>query len=138
MTPLEALQATLSGEHAALYLYGVLGGQVSRAGQPALAGLVNDSFLEHRVRRDRLTTLISALDATPVAAAPSYQMPNAAATPDQIRVVARLVERRCVALYGQLVGSSAGADRAWAIAALNSGAVQEVRYGAEASDFPGA
>ena len=30
MTPLEALQPTLAGEHAAVYVYGVLGGRVSQ------------------------------------------------------------------------------------------------------------
>lgn len=138
MTPLDALQATLAGEHAALYLYGVLGGQVSRAAQPTLAGLVSDSYLTHRVRRDQLITLVSARDAAPAASAPSYDLPNPAATPAQIRAVARLVESRCMALYGQLVASTSGADRIWAIAALDEGAVQGLRYGAAATDFPGA
>lgn len=138
MTPLDALQATLAGEHAALYLYGVLGGQVSRTGAPTLARLIDDSYLQHRVRRDQLITLVSARDATPAASAPSYDLPNPAATSGQIRAVARLVENRCEALYGQLVASTSEADRAWAITALDECAVQELRYGAAASDFPGA
>ena len=36
MTPLEAQQATLAGEHAAVYLFGVFGAQASQSRQPAL------------------------------------------------------------------------------------------------------
>ena len=36
MTVLDALQATLSDEHAALYAYGVLGARTSQAAAPAL------------------------------------------------------------------------------------------------------
>jgi hypothetical protein len=137
MTPVEALQAALAGEHAALYVYGVLGGQVSRSAQPALADRIADSYAEHRRRRDRLVGLVAAHGADPVAAAPAYDLPNAAANPAQLRAAARLVESRCVALYAQLVGNSAGADRAWAITALDEGAVREVGYGAAPTDFPG-
>jgi hypothetical protein len=137
MTPVEALQATLAGEHAALYVYGVLGGQVSRSAQPALADRIARSWTEHRRRRDRLVGLVAAHGADPVAAAPAYQLPNPAATPAQLRAAARLVESRCVTLYAQLVGNSTGADRAWAITALDAGAVRAVQYGAAPSDFPG-
>lgn len=137
MTPVDALQATLAGEHAALYVYGVLGGQVSRSGQPALADLIAHSWTDHRRRRDRLVGLVAAHGVDPVAAAPAYELPNAAAGPAQLRAAARVVESRCVALYAQLVGNSAGADRAWAITALDAGAVREVEYGAAPADFPG-
>jgi hypothetical protein len=137
MTPVEALQATLAGEHAAMYVYGVLGGQVSRTTQPALAEQVARSYAEHRRRRDRLEGLVRAHGADPVAAAPAYRLPNPAANAAQLRAAARLVEARCVTLYAQLVGNSTGADRAWAITALDAGAVRAVEYGAAPTDLPG-
>jgi hypothetical protein len=137
MTPVEALQATLAGEHAALYVYGVLGGQVSRSAQPALADQITRSWTEHRRRRDRLVGLVTAHGADPVAAAPAYTLPNAASGPAELRAAARLVETRCVTLYAQLVGNSARADRAWAITALDTAAVRAVEYGAAPSDLPG-
>jgi hypothetical protein len=137
MTPVEALQAALAGEHAALYVYGVLGGQVSRSAQPALADLVSRGYTDHRRQRDRLVALVSAHGATPVAAAPSYRLPNAAATPAQLRSAARLVESRCVTLAAQAVGSTSGRDRAWSITALDAAAVRAVRLGAVPTDFPG-
>ena len=137
MTPLEAMQATLAGEHAAFYVYGVLGGQVSRSAQPTLADLIGSSYAVHRQRRDRLTALIDADGATPVASAPSYQLPNPAATARQLRTAGRIVETRCLALYGQLVENSSGAVRAWAITTLDTAAVQELGYGATPVDLPG-
>jgi hypothetical protein len=137
LTPLDALQATLAGEHAALYVLGVLGGQVSRSAQPALAGLIADGYATHRRQRDRLDALVTAHRADPVAAAPAYRLPNAASTPAQLRAAARQVETRCLDLYGQLVGSTSGRDRAWAITALDAGAVRVLGYGAPPGNFPG-
>ena len=36
MTPLDALQTTLAAEHAAVYVYGVLGARTSPAAEPSL------------------------------------------------------------------------------------------------------
>ncbi|WP_310962900.1 ferritin-like domain-containing protein [Nocardioides terrisoli] len=137
MTPREALQATLAGEHAAVYLYGVMGGQVSRSQQPGLADLVAHSYDTHRTRRDRLTVLVSNAGGVPVASAAAYRLPNDLATPADVRTAARQVEARCVVLYGQLVANSTGATRAWAISALEAAAVEQLGYGATPSHFPG-
>lgn len=137
MKPLAALQATLAGEHAAVYVYGVLGGQVSASRQPTLFGRVDDAYELHVRQRDRLTVLVSRHRGVPVPAQPAYQLPNRASTEAQVRATARAVERRCLDLYAQLVGSSTGADRAWAITALDEAAVRVLGFGAEPEDFPG-
>lgn len=137
MTPLQALQATVAGEHAAVYLYGVMGGQVSRSQESALAELIDQSYQTHRTRRDRLSVLISDRHAVPVASAVAYRLPSALTTARQLRTAARQVESRCLTLYGQLVANSTGPVRAWAITALDAGAVAGLDYGTAPATFPG-
>ena len=50
----EALQTALAGEHAALWVYGVLGGQTSRSATPSLFREVTAGYQAHRGRRDQL------------------------------------------------------------------------------------
>lgn len=137
MTPAQALQAALSGEHAAVYVYGVLAAQTSRSAEPVLFGLLDAAHSSHRTQRDRLIDLIGRLGATPHASAVSYDLPNDAATPAKVRAAAQVTEQRCVDLYGQSVEHTVGAQRAWAIAALSAGAVRLVDLGAAADQFPG-
>lgn len=137
MSPVDALQTALAGEHAAVYIYGVLGGQVSRASQPQLARLVGKLYDTHVSRRDRLTLLIHAHRVQPDAAAPAYRLPNPLRDPSQLRAAARLVEERCLQIYGQTVGSTAGPDRAWAISTLVAAATQGLSLGITPTDYPG-
>ena len=137
MTPLQALQRTLAGEHAAVYVLGVLGGRVSASERPDLASRLTSSYTTHRGRRDQLTAMVSARGAVPVAAQVSYRLPNAAGTPDQLTAAALTVERRCAAVYAEAVGSTSRADRRWAVAALTHAAVSELSYGGRPEDFPG-
>lgn len=137
MTPIEALQATLAGEHAALHVLGVLGAQTSQSANPTLFDAVDAAHTVHRTQRDRLVTLVRRAGADPVAAEASYLLPNDAATPARIRVAARQVEDRCADLYGQLVENSTGATRAWAITALSAVAVRTLGFGSLPDPFPG-
>jgi len=137
MTPVGALQATLAGEHAAVYLYGVLGGQVSRSSQPKLATLVGELYDAHVSRRNRLTELVSAHDVDPVASASAYRLPNALTNATELKAAAREIETRCLQLYGQTVGSTSGADRAWAITTLLTASTQVLALGIAPSDYPG-
>ena len=138
MTPLEALQRTLAGEHAAVYVYGVLGGRVSDSKEPALAGQISAAYATHRGRRDQLTAMVRAKGAAPVAAEVSYQLPNPATTPSQLRAAALTTERRCTAVYADMVGSTSRADRGWAIGALSESAVRELGFGGSPEPYPGA
>ncbi|HEX7739123.1 MAG TPA: ferritin-like domain-containing protein [Marmoricola sp.] len=137
MSPVRALQEALAGEHAAVYLFGVLGGQVSRSEQAPLADLISTSYATHIARRDELNDLVSAHHHAPVAAAPAYRIPGDVGTTAGARALALRVEERCLALYGQTVESTTGTDRAWAITALRAGAVDVMSYGARPTDFPG-
>jgi hypothetical protein len=137
MTPVEALQKALAAEHAAVHLYGVLGGQSSKSRQPTLFGQLDRAYDEHRALRDRLTVLVNAKGQDPVAAKVDYAVPGPTTTPPQIQAVARTIERRVTRTYGELVENTAGTDRQWAISALDATALRELGFGAAPSDFPG-
>jgi hypothetical protein len=137
MTPVQALQKTLAAEHAAVHLYGVLGGQSSKSRQPTLFARLDTAYDEHRASRDRLTELINAKGADPVAALVDYTVPGPTSTPRQIEGVARTIERRVTDTYGELVENTSGADRSWAISALDASALRELSFGVAPADFPG-
>lgn len=137
MTPREALQRALAGEHAAVYLYGVVGGRVSVSTHAELWQRVRDAYNLHRGRRDQLVSMVRTAGAEPVAAEVSYELPNAAMTPAQLERVALEVEQRCAAVYADTVGSTAGANRQWALDALEDAAVRLLGFGGEPEPFPG-
>jgi rubrerythrin len=137
MTPVEALQKALAAEHAAVHLYGLLGAQSSQSRQPTLFNRLTRAYEEHRDARDRLTELVSAKGADPVAAEIDYEVPGQTSTPGQIEAVARTVERRVTKTYGELVENTSRRDRRWAITALDASAVRGLGFGIPPSDFPG-
>jgi hypothetical protein len=137
MKPLQALQTTLAGEHAAVYVYGVLGGRVSVSADPGLAALVASAYTTHRGRRDQLIAMVRAAGAEPVAAEVAYELPNPARTSGQLRTAAEDTERRCAAVYADMVGSTSRAQRQWAIDALSDSAVRALGFGAAPEPFPG-
>ena len=137
MTPVEALQKALAAEHAAVHLYGLLGAQSSRSRQPALFARLSQAYDAHRSSRDRLTVLVSAKGADPVAAEVDYEVPGRTSTADQIEAVARTIEGRVTRTYGELVANTAGGDRRWAITALDASALREVAFGVAPANFPG-
>jgi hypothetical protein len=137
LTPVGSLQRALAGDHAALYLLGVLGGRVSDSAQPRLAAAVMAAYVAHRHRRDRLTALVRDAGGQPVAAEVSYRLPNPCRTPAQLRAAGRLVERRCAAVYVDAAGATSGDTRAWAVDALTDCAVRELAFGATPAPWPG-
>ena len=138
MTELEPLQTTLAAEHAAVFVYGVLGGRTSRTAAPELFDAVSSAYAAHRARRDLLTREITDLGGTPVAAEAAYETPLPLDTPDQVAAAALEVERGCATTYAWLVANTAGADRRRAIQALNEAAVRELVLRGTPEMFPGA
>ncbi len=55
MSETDALQTTLAAEHAAVYVYGVLGGRTSKSAEPATYAAISSAYDAHRARRDQLT-----------------------------------------------------------------------------------
>lgn len=137
MTPLESMQATLAAEHAAIYVYGVVGGRVSASAQPALAAEVAAGYARHRARRDRLRTMVSQSGGTPVAAEVAYALPTPCRTEADLTRAVLLVEQRSAEAYAAMVGSTSQAARAWAIDALVDASVRALADGGDAEAFPG-
>ena len=64
-TEVDALQTTLAAEHAAVYVYGLLGSRTSQATELELYTALRAAYEAHRQRRDTLIGEIAALGATP-------------------------------------------------------------------------
>jgi hypothetical protein len=138
MSTLEAVQATLAAEHAAVYVYGALGAQTSRSTQAALYDDISAAYAQHRARRDLLTRTVVDLGADPVAAAASYELPARLDTPARVMRTARELEEGCAATYAALVANTAGARRRWAVTALNDAAVRVLAFRGTPEMLPGA
>ena len=138
MTPREALQATLAAEHAAVAAYAELGGRVSTSASPVETAALRAAYAVHRERRDHLRTLVASLGDEPTPPAAGYRVPAASRRTPQLVAVARSLEERAAETYAQLVASSVGDLRRWAVVALEDAAVRGLGFGADAEAFPGA
>lgn len=137
MTLVDSLQTTLAAEHAALYLYGVLGAQTSQSSEPALYDALVDGYRRHRARRDQLTGYVVDEGTEPVAAAAAYDLPEIGDA-TQVRAAALDVEESCAATYSGLVAGSVAGRRRWAITALTDASVRQLSFGGSPQAFPGA
>lgn len=139
----DALQTALAAEHAAVWLYGLLGARTSVSEQPALADALRQAYAVHRTRRDGWTALLRDDGVEPVAAAPSYVAPDLA-TGDPVAAVASVrtaaidAETTAAETYAFLVGSTTGERRRTAVAALRDAAVRVVALGGAPTTTPGA
>ena len=138
LRPLPALQQTLAAEHAAVFVYGVLGGRVSELSDPTAAGRLDAAYEAHRARRDQLRSVIADLGEEPVAAEAGYRVDVPGRGAEELLRVARLTEDRCAGFYAQLVASSVGGQRRWAITALTDAAVRLLTLGGTPEPYPGA
>lgn len=131
--PLEAAQAALAAEHAAVYGYGVAGARVA-AERRAEATAAHHA---HRARRDALVRTVRDLGGDPAAAAPAYALPFA--VPDAASAVrlAAVLEDRVADVYSDLVRAGEGALRRSAADALREAAVRAVRWRGSGVPFPG-
>jgi hypothetical protein len=137
MSEVDALQTVLAAEHAAVHVYGALGGQTSASAQPGLYAALQDAHAVHRDRRDRVVAQLEGLDATPVPAAPAYELPADLGSTAAVTARARELEAGCAATYGFWVASTTGALRRWAVESLTDAAVRGLAFGAEPEELPG-
>ncbi len=137
MSDLDSLQTTLAAEHAAVYVYGVLGGRTPPTTSPALYAAIGAAYAAHRGRRDVLVRRISDLDAEPVAAAATYDVAGPLTTPAQLQTTALGVERACATTYSSLVAGTTTTWRRWAVAALRDAALRELTFGGTPEPLPG-
>ncbi|WP_374985578.1 DUF4439 domain-containing protein [Streptomyces fradiae] len=133
MSALEAVQAVLAAEHAAVYGYGVVGARVgAERREEAAAGLA-----AHRALRDAATRAVRDLGGEPGASAPAYALPFPVADADAAVRLAAVLEDRVAGAYADLVRAASGAARRDAAAALREAAVRAVRWRGGGVAFPG-
>ncbi|MEU7029848.1 ferritin-like domain-containing protein [Streptomyces sp. NPDC014779] len=133
MTALDAAQAALAAEHAAVYGYGVVGARAG-ADRRAEARAAHEA---HRARRDALRRTVRDLGGEPVAAAAGYALPFEVPDPAAAVRLAAHLEDRVAGVYSDLVRSADGPLRREAAAALREAAVRAVRWRGSDVTFPG-
>ncbi|MFE5914822.1 ferritin-like domain-containing protein [Streptomyces wedmorensis] len=133
MTALDAAQAALAAEHAAVYGYGVVGGRIGTERRPEARA----AYEAHRARRDALRRTVRDLGGTPVAAEAAYALPFPVADPAGAVRLAAVLEDRVAGVYSDLVRAAEGPMRREAAAALREAAVRAVRWRGSDVIFPG-
>jgi hypothetical protein len=134
MNQVEALQAALAGEHAALYGVGVAGGKLSGARFRAATA----AYERHRRNRDSLSQFVVDAGEAPVAAEPAYDLPQAVTNAATASALILLIERRLAAVYGDLVEAAGQpAVRAFAVQTLLTVASAQITWGGAPAAFPG-
>ncbi|GHH52354.1 ferritin-like domain-containing protein [Streptomyces candidus] len=130
---LDAVQAALAAEHAALYGYGVVGGRLG-AERRAEAREAHDA---HRSRRDALVRSVRDLGGTPVVAEAAYALPFPVPDAATAAQLAAVLEDRIAGVYSDLVRAAQGPLRREAAGALREAAVRAVRWRGSSVAFPG-
>ena len=138
MTVLDALQATLADEHAALYTYGVLGARTSQAASPALYETLTAGYRRHRTRRDELQLMVRDAGGDPVAAEAAYDLDGSLLRPAQLERAAADLEAASVEQLVALVAQSTGPVREWALTEATWSAVRRLTLGEGPETWPGA
>lgn len=132
----EAWQALLAAEHAAVYGYGVVAGRLRAEADPA-AGAAGADLDEHGRRRDVAEVAVTGLGATPVAAEPGYAVTPPPADASAAAALAAGLERDCAARYADLVAASGPDDRRLPATWLVAAAAAETRWSGEVPPLPG-
>lgn len=102
MSAIDALQAALAGEHACIYGYGVVGGNLP----DEQADAARAALEIHRSRREPLADQIRLRNAEPAAALAAYELPFPVDDAASARQLATLLEQRLAAIYADLVALS--------------------------------
>lgn len=132
-TIVDAAQAALAAEHAAVYGYSVVGGKVAGSRKAE----ARQAYDAHRAGRDAMARTVADLGAVPVAAAAGYELPFAVNRPADALRLAGYLEERVAGAYGDLVAAAIGGIRQDAAGALREAAVRAVRWTGGGVAFPG-
>lgn len=130
---LDAVQAALAAEHAAVYGYGVVGGRVAESREAE----ARQAYDAHRARRDVLSRTAVDLGGTPVTAAAGYELPFAVPDAAAALRLAAYLEEGVAGAYGDLVRAAIGDIRRDAAGAVREAAVRAVRWRGGSVAFPG-
>lgn len=130
----EALQAALAAEHAAVWVYGLVGAFVP----DALGGQLDEAVAAHRAQRDATERMLIDTGARPVPAEPGYLTPEPVTDTASALRLAITAETDAAAAWRSVVEHSPaepGLRRA-ALDALTRAAVRATRWRAAAGATP--
>ncbi|MFC8015871.1 DUF4439 domain-containing protein, partial [Streptomyces cinereoruber] len=99
MSALDATQAALAAEHAAVYGYGVVGGRIGTERRAEATA----AYEAHRARREVLRRAVRDLGGAPAAAAAAYALPFRVTDPAGAVRLAAVLEDRVAGVYSDLV-----------------------------------
>ncbi|HXL92351.1 MAG TPA: ferritin-like domain-containing protein [Streptosporangiaceae bacterium] len=130
---LQALQAALAAEDAAIYGYGVAGAHLSGSQQAT----AQQYWTSHREARDALTDMITARDATPVAALAYYDLPVTVTDTATAATLAATLEDGVTAAYLGMVAVASRRLRQYGALAMQDCAVRAAYWRGSTAAFPG-
>lgn len=132
MTPAETYAALLAEEHAAIYLYGVLGPRLPER----LRGVARAAYDDHRRHRDYLVDLVRRAGGVPEPGRATYGLPFALTSPAEARRLAVRIEDALAKRWHEAIRGAAADDRTNLALALGDEAEHLASYGSVTA-FPG-
>jgi hypothetical protein len=133
VSAIQALQAALAAEDAAIFGYGVAGAHLSGSRKSA----AEQDWTGHNKARDTLTAMISALGATPVAAQAYYRLPFKVTNATSALALAANLEDGVTRAYLGLVAVSDRRLRTFGALAMQSSARRAAFWRGGTQAFPG-
>jgi Domain of unknown function (DUF4439) len=131
---LQALQAALAAEHAAVYGYGVAGAMLTGADR----ALAMADWKAHQEARDTLEAMIAEMGATPVAASAAYELPFPVRDARSARLLAATLEEGVTRGYLGVVAVTDRTLRTFGALAMLPPANRAAAWrGGETVAFPG-
>ncbi len=130
---MDAVQAALAAEHAAVYGYGVVGGRIGAERRTE----AREAYDAHRSRRDALARTVHDLGGRPVVAEAAYALPFPVPDAASAAKLGAVLEERVAGVYADLVRAAEGPLRREAAGALREAAVRTVRWRGSSVAFPG-
>ena len=129
----QAMQAALAAENAAIFGYGVAGAHLSGTRKTA----AEQDWTGHNEARDTLTAMISALGATPAAAQAYYRLPFAVHNATTATALAAYLEDGVTRAYLGLVAVSGEKWRTFGALAMQTSAERAAFWRGSTQAFPG-
>lgn len=129
----QALQAALAAEHAAVYGYGVAGALLSGTEQ----AMALTDWKAHQEARDTLEAMIVKLGATPVAASAAYKLPFTVRDARSARLLAATLEDGVTQAYLGVVAVTNQTLRAFGALAMLPPANRSAAWRGSTVAFPG-
>jgi len=128
-----ALQSALAAEHAAVYGYGVAGGQLGATARK----LALQDWTQHEMARDRLQAMLTSLGVKPLAAQAAYQMPFPVHGTRAAISLAGYLENQVAAAYLGVVALDDPRLRAWGAGQAQACALRATTWLGRTVAFPG-